>query len=87
MAADPAGRTWIEVGLKTQQLLASLDQTKKGSKLDMLNKIYAGLKQLRGMQQKEVALREEVTFPTDSEEKDWPPLVKMWLASRLWLLL
>lgn len=67
----------LEMGVKTHQLLASLDEKKKGSNVDILNKIAASLKQLRTMKEKEEALRGNVSLPAEGENQELPPLVGM----------
>ena len=58
----------LEMGVKTHQLLASLDEKKKGSNVDILNKIAASLKQLRTMKEKEEALRGNAFFASRGGE-------------------
>lgn len=58
----------LEMGVKTHQLLASLD---------ILSKIAASLKQLRTMKEKEEALRGNVSLPAEGENQELPPLVGM----------
>ena len=67
----------LEMGVKTHQLLASLDEKKKGSNVDVLNKISASLRQLRTMKEKEEALRANVSLPTEGEDQELPPLIGM----------
>lgn len=67
----------LETGVKTQQLLASLDEKKKGSNVDILNKIATSLKQLRTMKEKEEAMRGNVSLPAEGENQELPPLVGM----------
>jgi cation transport regulator ChaC len=72
----------LEIGTKTQQLLATLASASGQSdkNLDILNKIFSALKQLRGMKEREETMRSSVTLPHEVEDKDLAPLLRMWLG-------
>lgn len=77
----------MEVGVKIQQLLSSLDESKPASSnVDLLAKIFSALKQLRLMASKEESMRSKITFPAEGESQEMPPELAMYLVGKRFLI-